>query len=181
MFMTKKVKTLLSVEPYKFTGNQLGEVKRKCNNRPYLDKILPKYCFRKDNNLIDDTNCYLQFIYDGEEEYILFDIQTVDKLLQLEIDEAGFADEYGLLRYNNNKDTYNEEVFFNIVKNYFKIHSFKDYNWIYPVAQYIVIELEYCNYSYENPYETDLHINIIGHLNSNNNNLEFIKYKNDRK
>ena len=174
--MSTKLKTLLAVEPYRITANQLGELKKNTNSRPYYEKNLPEYCFRKDNNLVNESNSYLQFVYNGDETYIVFDIKTADKLLQEEINEGGFEGKYGLLRYGH--DNYNEKALFHIITNHFKIDSFKNYNWSYPVAQYIVVELEYFGGTYEYPYDTDLNIIIMGHLNDN---LQFIKYKENEK
>lgn len=172
-----KVRTLLQVEPYFVMGSELGKLKSYSNGRSYYEKHLPEYCFRKDNNTINESKYYLQYVYDGNEKYIVFDINTADKLLEQEINESGFHGKYGLLLYDQN-DSYNENAFYDIVTNHFEIYPFEKYNRSYPVAQYIVVELEYYGGTYEYPYDLDLNFTIIGHLNDN---LNFIEYDKNEK
>jgi len=60
------MRTVLLLNVYKLTGNDLGDLKRKNLSEQH-------YCIRIDNHKIDYTENYLQWTESGDEVFWLFD------------------------------------------------------------------------------------------------------------
>lgn len=155
---------LLTIEPYWFTGKDIAKLRENYRGRPYFEeKYLPTYTFNTHTGVVLDYAAdYYQWV-DGDDRYLLFDIQTSDRLLNEEIAQSGFPD---LIKDDH-------EMLKDIIENKLYVHSGSDYQRMIPYAQYVVIELNYVCTHYEY-YECDLYSGLIGHLN---NKLEFVEYE----
>lgn len=88
----KKMKCLVSINLYKLTGDEIGELKQMQISSKHAYKFLPEYCLRTDTNKIDYSEYYLQFTNSGKEEFILFDIEHIEQPLAEEISSGGIQD-----------------------------------------------------------------------------------------
>lgn len=158
-----KIRTLLAIEPYKFTGKELGKLKSQYENKYYFDEhVLPTYCFREDNNKIARTCDYLQWVESGDESYILFYAETIDKLLSEEISNAGL-------------DYLLKDVDLKSVVEKLKIHSFEYFKRNLPSAQYIIIDISYYRTSWEYE-EYDMDLELVGPLKLNELEEQYDKF-----
>lgn len=73
------------------TGDQIGEIKREFIAEHHAYKHLPEYCISQHNKL-RPTEDHLQFVMNGEEEYLLLDILYTEYPLSEEIDNIGYDD-----------------------------------------------------------------------------------------
>lgn len=83
------MKQLFSIIPFKFTGDDLGEIKKANRKASHANLFIPEICLRSDTGMIDDGNHYLQWVDSGEQTYYLFTIDYVDALLKQEIEDSG--------------------------------------------------------------------------------------------
>lgn len=88
--------TTLLLNVYKFTGKDIGDLRKKNPTDRFLETILPRYVIRLDKDAgggnIDNTYSYLQFVDDGDEEFWMFDIQGADSILEEEINQGGLEE-----------------------------------------------------------------------------------------
>lgn len=164
--MSKIHKCLLAVEVYEFTGEDIGKLRKQYKHDRYLDSILPKYTYntnKNDGSLIDAPG-FLQFIEDGDEKYVLFNVSTVDELLEYEMSMGGLD---GLLDGINLKPWIDK----------FSKRTYDDFKRCLLSAEYLIIGLEYFGGGYYNPDDVDLHVSIEGALVGNN--LTIIENVND--
>jgi hypothetical protein len=146
---------LLKVDVYEFTGNDIGKLREQYQHDRYLHKILPKYTFNKEYGNMLDADGYLQFVYEGDEKFLLFDFETNDDLLNEEISNGGL-------------DTLLKGI---DIRPYIEKMNFKkydDFQRSLSSAEYLIIELEYVNGGYFNENEFDLNVNLVGALVGNN-------------
>jgi hypothetical protein len=124
---------LFVVYVVKLKGHEIGEEKKPGHFKSYL----PEYCVRKDTGQLDDSEYYLQFIYDGDEEYTLFHMDPVDELLKEEVSNCP-----GI-----------EEIFKDIdLRELFKDFHFQYYNDRgIPKANYLTVTMEYIGSDYPEP------------------------------
>ena len=87
-----KDRVILIVMGVKLSGEKLGELKNKNTNPDHFMSLLPRYCLRKDTGYVDYTDHYLQWVEDGREEYVMFDVVGADTILQFEIDNGGLEE-----------------------------------------------------------------------------------------
>jgi len=151
------VKTLLALQIYEVTGNEIGEhFKRDKRN-------LPTYSLNPKNGKIIESEYWLQFIEEGEEKYIVFEYYTCDALLQEEINGAGLEE---LLKNTDLRPFFEEFRKLNM------FGSREDYFYSIRTSSYIVIDLEYYGGGswYEDDYE--VYYNCKGILDRNFNFIE---------
>jgi hypothetical protein len=154
--MSKLHKCLLAVEVYEFTGEDIGKLRKQYKHDRYLDKILPKYTYNTNTNcgtLIDSPG-FLQFIEDGDEKFVLFDVSTVDPLLKEEMSMGGLD---GLL----------DDIDLRPWIDKFTKRTYDDFQRCFDSAEYLIIGLEYFGGGYYNPDDVDLHVTIEGALVGN--------------
>jgi hypothetical protein len=148
---TRTINTLLAVEIYEFTGDEIGKLKNKHHNqRDFFEYHMPKYCLIK-NGTIGNASDYLYWVESGEEKYILFNMDTGDRLLAEEISNAGLE---SLLE---NFDV--RPIFENLGKSYYE-----EYNRTIPSAEYIIIELAYTTHRGYDYTEYDMYSAPVGYM-----------------
>lgn len=152
--MIKKYKTLLNVNLFELTGDEIGEIKKKeREGNRYYNTILPEYCLHSENGSLRTTIDHLQWIESGEEKYILFQAMTPDDLLQEEISNTGIED---LLK---NIDL---RPYFNLLK---KLNKDGLLHRGLQGGQYLIIELLYIGGDMYDP-DWDMDVNVEGVLTS---------------
>lgn len=95
------MRTVLLLNVYKLTGNDLGDLKRKNLSEQHVLSLLPDYCIRIDNHKIDYTESYLQWTESGDDIFWLFNQIGADNLLDEEISNCGiteFFQDYDLIK-----------------------------------------------------------------------------------
>lgn len=154
--MSKIKHCLLAVKVYEFTGEDIGKLRRQYEHDRYLDSILPKYTYNTNTNsgTLIDAPSFLQFIEDGDEKFILFDVSTVDELLEEEISTGGLD---GLLKDIDLRPWIEK----------FKKYTYDDFNRCLDSAEYLIIGLEYVGGGYYNEFEVELYVSIEGALVGN--------------
>jgi len=157
----KKIKTLLSVIPYKLSGNEMQQLRKKYDNKNYFDsEILPMFCLNEKGH-IRRTEYHLKYIYEGDDKYTLFEATTADRLLDEEISNTGLDD---LIK------NFDLTLIFASLHHY----TYDDFSRILPSSQYIVIELQYCSYFDGETTDYDMDVDVLGVIDSN---LNFIKHE----
>lgn len=154
-------KCLLAVDVYEFTGDDIGKLRKVYNHDRYLTSILPKYTFNKEYGNIVDADGYLQFIDEGDERFILFNLETLDPLLKEEISNSGLD---SLLKESNIR-SYIEKM---------NIKNAEQFQRSLTSLEYLIIEIEYTGggsyFGYADDF--DVHVGVVGALVGNN--LELI-------
>ena len=156
----KKMKTIMLINLFKFTGDDIGKLREKNKSYKHLEKLLPEYCLNRETGKIVpyEAGGYLQFVFEGEIKYWLFDIVGMDTLLAEEISNAGI-----------------EEVITKDLRPLFEhIGGYKgeDYFRVIPISVPIIIDLDYDSRQYESDYGIDY--KLVGYLNDD---LTLIKYE----
>lgn len=161
--MRRSHKTLLSVEVYEFTGKDIGELRNQYQYDRYLSRILPKYTINKEFGNILDADGYLQFVENGDEVYTLFDILTIDNLLNEEISNGGLENIFK----NNDIRPFLDKM---------NKKKYKDFKRSLTSAEYLIIEIIYNSGDYfDSEYDVSVDINVVGALVGNN--LDTIQIK----
>jgi len=162
-------KHLLGLVCKKFTGKQLGDLKKKTppETRRLL-RDLPQYTINDKYQKIVEADYYLQWVEEGDEEYILFDLVTSDQFLVEELSYVSVGDGGSVIE---NED---EELLISIIKNHADIN---DPNVILPSPEYIIINIRYFGGGYPD-YEWDVEYEIEGFINRK---LETIKFNLDER
>ncbi len=77
---------IMMIIPYKFSSDDIGNLKKMNNDNPKIfNRFLPEYTINE-KGIIVETDYYLQYIDEGSEEFILFDIHSLDPMIENEID-----------------------------------------------------------------------------------------------
>jgi len=155
-------KQILAINLYKFSGDEIGELKKQTYKLSYLSRLLPEYCLN-DKGYITRTDYYLQFIVSGKEYYYLFDVMYEDQLLGEEISNVSLG-------------SIIEEYDYRPLFNQLKAVPAKNYNMHFGDYQRIVFRLVYTCYEdhYGGGYDWDSEITLEGYLD---NNLQIIEIK----
>ena len=150
--MNKTFRTLVDIELYEVTGDELGELRAIAKHDRFLERnILPDFCV-DENGKVRHTESYLQWVETGEEKYTLFNATTSDKLLGEEISNGGFPELVN-------------EFDFNYMLLTFTKHKLKNRFLQIPPSEYLVIDLQYVGGgSYYND-DVELLVDVIGKLN----------------
>lgn len=147
----RRRRTLIDVVVYEATASEIGAIKKKADHQGYFTRsLLPEFCVRTDNNYVTRSEYYLQWIEEGDEEYILFDAHTTDKLLGEEISLGGF-------------DELVAEIDFKKCLEGFNRHLINDKYLTLRESEYLIIDLIYSGYG----EDTELHVEVIGKLDLN--------------
>jgi hypothetical protein len=146
---------LLKVDLYEFTGEEIGKLRELYQHDRYLHKILPQYTFNEKFGNMLNADGYLQFVYEGDEKFLLFDLETNDELLGEEISNGGLDN---LLKGIDIRP-YLEKMM---------IKKYDDFKRSLTSAQYLIIELEYFGGGYYNEDDFDLNVSVVGALTGNN-------------
>ena len=151
-FLMSKIKQLISIVPYKFTGDEVGEVKRANLREKHCLDFIPKYCLTGDGKIVE-TYFYLQFIESGTVNYFLFDIHHIDALLNEDISNTGFSDIF---------DKYKDKILkiFNEIRTY----NFDGYKIRLLSEIHLVVEIEYISSGLELEQECDIYYDVLGYL-----------------
>ncbi len=148
-------KEIMSVQLWKFTGDQMGKIKNNIPSEKYMPGLLPEYTFQDDPKVIDETKYYHQFTEFGEEVYILFDITHKDPYLEEELSHISLE---------------NLPVFIDkIPDEYFG--GFDDYKRCYPRNLHLVFNLEFIG----GGEDTECIITYSGYLENNNGVFSEVK------
>lgn len=149
---SRRIRTLVDLVVYEATASEIGDLKRKANHTRYFERnILPEFCVRDDNNNVTRSDNYLQWIENGDDKYILFDMSTSDMLLHEEIIQDGFD---GLVKGID---------FRKILHTFRKRKLDEKYLKLLP-SEYLIIDLLYSGYG----EDTELEVEVVGKLNLNN-------------
>jgi len=163
------IRTLLGVELYEFTENDIYEIRKNHKTGEHFFKQMPKWTLNKNKNdknnkplnTIIESNYYLQYVgifppkkENNDIKYWLFNFNEFDTLLNIEISEIGIE------RLVDNIDFEKILLVFKpITRNEFASR-------IIPNTNYLVFEITYNNY-YSDGWETDVSYDIIGYLDEN--------------
>lgn len=146
---------LLKVDIYEFTGEEIGKLREQFQHDRYLHKILPQYTFNKEHGNMLDADGYLQFVYEGDEKFLLFDLETNDELLNEEISNGGL-------------DNLLKGIDIRPYLAQMKIRKYDDFKRSLNSAQYLIIQLEYVGGGYFNADNFELNVDLVGALVGNN-------------
>jgi hypothetical protein len=132
---------------------------------PYqIFNVLPKYTINTNvggGNRIMLSEEFLQFAGsfkadNNNLQYLMFNINTLDSLLQEEMNQAGVEDFF--------KDFDFKEVLSHFIPQ--KEEDLEQF--VFPHVNYLVIELHYDGgFDHEGIYDCDMHVEIIGYLKEN--------------
>jgi hypothetical protein len=135
-------KGLFVLYVWKFTGDEIGI------QHPGKLK-LPPYCIRQDNGKLEYTEYYLQFGAQGKDEYILFEMEPADYLLEEQISQGGIEEIF--------KDINLNELFKN-----FNMNRCND-RYI-PTANYLTVDIIFEKCTSLEGTEYDMHYGEIKHI-----------------
>jgi len=153
--MRTKHRTLLSLEVYQMTGNEIGQLRKQFSHDRYLTSVLPKFCIDSEGK-IHNADYWLQFTDDGEESLILFDVATVDKLLSEELSNMGLEDMV-------------KNVDLRPYLDHFTKHTRDDLFRILPSAEYLIIDITYRGGGFWDEHgDFDVDFDIAGAMVGNN-------------
>ena len=143
----------MTISVISLTGNLIGEIKKAQYSERHTSNWLPPYCLRKDNNTIDSTENYLQFIESGDDVYFLFDVDNTEQPLAEEFNEFDFDFLHG------------DYSIIKTLPSVRKIEKVMDL-WSYGLSDHLVFEVEYSSYydDYSGGTEHDVHIGLVGYL-----------------
>jgi len=163
---TYKHLVLLGVELFDISEKLIYELRNSEPRKPEnVFEHLPEYTVNtnKDQHFqpirAEEFHQFLGFHLDenkDEAKYLYFNLKTVDALLQEEINNSGIDDLF--------KDFNFKHLF-----RFFKPEPEENFrNFRIPTTNYLVVELTYItSYDhYSGGYETDMEIDVVGHLNS---------------
>lgn len=129
----RSFKTLLAVEVFRMTGDQLYNLKEKyLNQNHFYNDILPQYCL-SEQGFIKNSEHLHWFSKNDKTNYTLFNAQTADSLLGSEIQNIGLED---LLEEQDVRQIFS------------KIEgiSYEDFFTRLRPANYLVIQIDYWGY-----------------------------------
>lgn len=156
-------KHLLAITPVVYTGKELGDIKRSCPpEQRRLLRDLPEYTINEEFQKIVHADYYLQWIEEGDQEYILFDVSTSDSFLNEELSYQNIGDSGSIIEDSD------EELLINILKNHAHINKPKD---MLPSPEYLIINVNYFGGQYPD-YDWEVEYGIDGFINKD---LETIK------
>ncbi len=148
------MKCIVSINLYKFTGDDIGLLRKKQVSYRHVRKFIPDYCIHPETGKIIDSEQFLQFVEDGEKEFYLFDFLHTHQPVQWEVEEVGY-------------DTAYEKIDFrSLIKSGVLILLATDYNRV--VAPPIYLVFEWKSGIEDDPNE----VSLIGYLNQE---LDLIK------
>lgn len=144
-----EMRQMLSIIPYRFTATELGKIRTMNVNERNTLENLPEWCLN-DKGQIMDARMWLQFITEGDEEYIMFDVVHTDALLHEEISNIGLED---LIEGFDYKPTL------------MALHPYKfeHYRRACLPESHLVFDLKYRGTG----EDVELDIELVGHLNGN--------------
>lgn len=163
-----KHRCLLGVQLYELSTNYMYEIreKQKNANRIFEGSLLPEYTIntnKEANNRPIKTDYFLQFVgvfkpenYEANIKYSLFDVNTLDQLLDYEISNSGFDDLF-------------KECDFKKLLSVFKPNTDEDMKHMaIPTTNYLVVEIIYTTTQdfYSGGWECESEIDVIGYLDS---------------
>jgi hypothetical protein len=166
-----KIKCLLGVELYEISDKFIYNMRIAQKNRQDVFKNLPKYTINTNDaqhNQVVTAEEFHQFVglfpNDTKNDfYVYFNLNTLDRTLQEEIDNAGIEDlfkKFDFLKY--------------LIK--FVPQSEDDLSkFVFPRTNYLIVELTYdVTYDhYNGGYDCDMDVDITGYLDSNLNAIYF--------
>lgn len=159
--MITKHTALVGIELFKVSNNFIYKLTQ---NRPmpyHIFHVLPKYTINTNvggGNRIILAEEFLQFVgcfeLDNKNpEYLMFNINTMDSLLDEEISQAGI------------EDLFNEFDFEKILSHFIPENEERLENHSFPFVNYLVVELHYDGgFDREGIYDCDMHVEITGFL-----------------
>lgn len=152
---------LMGVELFTVSNNFIYKISQK-KPMPYqIFNLLPKYTINTNEgglNRIILAEEFLQFVGTFESDkndpkYMMFNITTLDSLLNEEIGGAGIEDLF-------------DDFDFKQVLSHFVPQLVRELeNMIFPHVNYLVVELHYNGgFDHEGVYDCDMHVEIVGFL-----------------
>lgn len=157
------MKQLVSVVIWRFTGDDIGCLKKNYHRRDFVYKYMPRYCLSNAGH-IRYTDHWLQFTDQGKETYWLFDVLYCDPLLAEEISNIGLEDMFP------NVDwfplfSYFKTTLGDVLPSLENLREFmeRDYDKFQrsiPDAHHIIIDLNYTGHG----EDTDVEFDVAGYL-----------------
>lgn len=159
------MKQLMSVAIWRFTGDDLGCLKKNYHRRDFVYKYMPRYCL-SDAGHIGYTDHWLQFVEFGDDLYWLFDVLYCDPLLAEEINQTGLEEMFPNVNWYP-LFTYFKTTLADVLPSLENLRDLleSDYDKFQrsiPTAHHIVIDLNYTGHG----EDTDLEIDVAGYLDA---------------
>ncbi len=144
------IKQILGIQITRITGKQLGKLieERKGPNNAF--KLLPQFVLDH-HGLIKEAKYWLQYVHDGDEQFILFDNVYADSYLSEEISNTGLDD---ILKKHNMLPLFTKLEYVD-----FDSRSL-------PVTSRLVLEVTYSSYSNGESTEYDSEVELSGYMDA---------------
>jgi hypothetical protein len=155
-----KIQCLLGVEIYNVSANFICKLRETHKNPEEAFDYLPEFTLGNDNKLVRAEE-YHQFIgfetVEMPEVFLYFDLRTLDRLLQNEIDNSGLV------------DLFNDQKFIKYLMPFTPEKQENISNFVFPQVNYLIVELIYeTTYDhYSGGCDCEMTAEVIGFLNSN--------------
>jgi hypothetical protein len=162
------IKCLLGVKLYEISEKFMYDLRQKHKNPEEVFKFLPRYTVNTNKEAHNSpviAEYYHQFVghfnnpnHENNEKYLYFDLETLDRHLENEIDESGV-------------DVFQDFDFKKIfLQSRFIPHTEDDLSkFVFPSTDYLIVEITYdSSYDYySGGYDCDIEYDITGYLNGN--------------
>ena len=146
---------LLAVAAYRLTGEQIGKLKEP------LGTGFPEYCINTENGKIAYSVSYLQFVNEGNDEYVLFYVKHASPSLDCEMSDSGLE---SVLYYFDMRPLFDK----------LKYLTYDEMGKRIPAEEYIVVDITYFN-SGNDDYEMEA--SVEGYLGED---MSFVPMKLER-
>jgi hypothetical protein len=169
------IKCLLGVKLYEISEKFMYHIRRlKHKNPEKVFKFLPRYTINTNKEAHNQpiiAEYYHQFVghfnnpnHEDNEKYLYFDLETLDRNLEVEIDDNGVE----IFQDFNFKKIFSQAEFIP--------HTEDDlFKFVFPVTRYLIIEITYetlYDY-YSGGYDCDVEMDIVGYLDENFQSVYF--------
>jgi hypothetical protein len=155
-----KIQCLLGVELYEVSANFICKLRETHKHPEEAFDYLPEFTLGEKNNLVRAEE-YHQFIgfemVETPEVFLYFDLRTLDRLLQNEIDNSGL------------EDLFKDQKFLRYLMPFKPEKQENISNFVFPHVNYLIVELTYeTTYdSYSGGYDCEMNAEIVGYLSGN--------------
>jgi hypothetical protein len=142
-YTPKTFKGLVVIYAWELTGDEIGKAKQ-----PNQCKM-PKWCLRKDTGRIDYSEYYTQWVVDGTDKYVMFDIEVINQDMQEEVSNCGLEDVFKGLDFRPFLEKFN-------------VHGWAE--MCIPLANYLTVERTYSYDFHPEGGEWDMAWGEVEHL-----------------
>jgi hypothetical protein len=174
------IKCLLGVKLYEISEKFMYDLRQKHKNPEEVFKFLPRYTVNTNKeacNFPVIAEHYHQFVghfnnpnHKDDEKYLYFDLETLDRNLEVEIDDSGIE----IFRDFDFKKVFTQAGFIP--------HTEDDLSkFVFPTTNYLIVEVTYdTSYDYySGGYDCEVEEDIVGYLDGNLQSVYFEKDKID--